>query len=384
MPNPREVATIIVNGRRFEDWETVWVQHRWTEAYPIFRFTCAEREPVPDLWQKLQFKPGDQCAIYLGGALAITGVILMRQVGYDANNHGVMLQGVGNTWYASRASILDKKGNYDDMTFEQVARKVLAPFGIGIETIGSLNATPFKRLQNEPGENVWSFLERIARVRGIIMGSDHRGNALLIDDHTAPVQATLIEGENILKCACVIQVENMHSEYWVRAQTAASDDQHGKQASEQEAKAPGSAQRYSPLLTPAEQPVWNLSEVADRARNEALWHEGTIIQATITVHGWFAPGGRLWKAGDDVYVRSPMALLDMVLKIQTATFTQDRNSGTLTALDLVAPWLLKDQSDFNVGRSSAPPPPGDATTGNEPAEDPAPREPDEPPPENLE
>jgi hypothetical protein len=50
MPNREEVATIIVNGRRFEDWESVWVQHRWTETYPLFRFTCAEREPVPDRW----------------------------------------------------------------------------------------------------------------------------------------------------------------------------------------------------------------------------------------------------------------------------------------------------------------------------------------------
>lgn len=380
MPNPQEVATIEVNGRRFEDWESVWVQHRWAEPYPLFRFTCAERDPVPDLWQKLQFKPADECSVYLGGELAINGVILVRQVAYDANNHGVMLQGVGVTWYASRASIIDKTGNYDNMTFEQVARKVLAPFAVGIEVIGVLNATPFKRLQNEPGETVWNFLERIARVRGIILGSDHLGNVLLIDDHTAPLAAQLIEGQNILKCQCLISMENMFSEYWVRAQTAASDDQHGRKASEQEKRAPGSAKRYSPLLTPAEQPVWNEGEVQDRANNEALWHEGTIVHATITVQGWFHRRG-LWHAGDDVYVKSPMAMLDMVLKIQTATFTQDRNQGTLTTLELVAPWLLKDRSTFNVGRAGAPEPPtGDEQTRREQA----PGRPFQTPPPKLE
>jgi prophage tail gpP-like protein len=370
MPNPQEVASIVVGGRRFDDWESVWVQHRWTEQYPLFRFTAAERDPVPELWQTLQFKPQDECAIYLGGMLAINGVILTRQVAYDANSHGVMLQGVGIQWYVGRASVLDEKGNFDEMTFEQIARKVIAPFGVGIHVIGSLNATPFKRLQVNPGETVWDFLERLARVRGIILGSDHLGNFLLIGDHAGSLIGSLIEGVNILKCQCVIAVENMFSEYWVRAQTAASDDQHGRQASEQECKVPGTAKRYSPLLTPAEQPVWNLAEVCDRASNEALWHEGTIIQATITVQGWFNPAGGLWAAGADVIVRSPMAMLDMVLKVQTATFTQDRNSGTLTMLDLVAPWLLKDRSDFNVGRVGAP----QAPTGTRPPGEDAPRE----------
>ena len=175
---PEETATIVAGGRRFDDWESVSVQHRWADPNPIFRFTAAERDPIPTLWERLQFVPGDECAIYLGGILAIAGVILLRQTAYDANQHGVMLQGVGVTWYAARGSIMDKDGNFDGQTFEQAARKVIAPFGVGVKTIGTLNATPFKKLQVEPGETLWDFLERIARPRGIVMGSDHRGNLL--------------------------------------------------------------------------------------------------------------------------------------------------------------------------------------------------------------
>ena len=57
--NPEEVATLIVGGLRFTDWETVWVQHRINDMFPIFRFIYAERDPLPELWNKLQFKPGD-------------------------------------------------------------------------------------------------------------------------------------------------------------------------------------------------------------------------------------------------------------------------------------------------------------------------------------
>jgi prophage tail gpP-like protein len=366
VPNPDEVATLIVAGHRFDDWETVWVQHRWADAFPLFRFTCAERDPVPQLWAKLQFKPGDECAIYLGGQLAIAGFILQRQVAYDGKNHAVQLTGVGRTWAAARGSILDKTGNFDDMTFEQVARKVIAPFGVGAKTVGTLNAIPFKRLQVEPGETLWNFLERIARPRGIVMGSDHLGNFLLIDHHDYPVVQNLIEGVNILRCQCIISIENTRSDFRVRGQTAASDDQHGTKASEQEAGVPGSLKYYSPLLTPAEQPVWSIGELADRAKNEAVWNEGTIVTATITVQGWLRSAGQLWLAGEKVYVNSPMAMLDMDMKIQTATFTQDRNSGTLTTLDLVAPWLLKDRGDFNVGRAGAPQAPGEGEANTAP------------------
>jgi prophage tail gpP-like protein len=383
---PQEVATVVVDGRRFDDWESVMVQHRWAEAFPIFRFTAAERDPVARLWERLQFRPGDECAIYLGGQLAISGVILLRQASYDANSHGVMLQGVGTTWYAARGSIIDKTSNFDNHTFQQAAMKVIAPFGVGVKIIGALNATPFKRLQCEPGETLWNFLERIARPRGIVMGSDHRGNLLLIGDHAYTPTATLVEGDNILRCQATISREAMFSDYVVRGQTAADDSQHGKDASEQEALVKGIIKRYSPLLTPAEQPVWNLGEIADRAKNESVWHEGTEVRANITAQGWFNPDTNgLWRAGDQVTVNSPMAMLNgMALKIEAVTFTQEDKAGTLTSLELCAPWLLKDRGDFNVGRlKGLLDQPADPTTSQTPPATPQSSDVPAPPPDTL-
>jgi hypothetical protein len=81
------------------------------------------------------------------------------------------------------------------------------------------------------------------------------------------------------------------------------------------------------------------------AHNEAKWSDGTKIQASVVVQGWMRPGtAQLWQAGGNVVVWSPMAVINgQVMKIQTATFSQDRNSGTTTTLDLVVPWLLNDK-----------------------------------------
>lgn len=362
MPRFSEVATLVVNGVRFEDWETVWVQQRWTSDSVLFKFTAAERDPVPSLWQRLQFKPRDKCAIYLGGRLACAGVITIRQTAYDANSHGVMLMGHGLSWYAARGSVIDKKGNFDNMTFEQVARKIIAPFGIKVETVGTLDATPFPRLQVNPGQIVWEFLEEIARPRGIILGSDEKGSLLLIGKHSYPIVMDLIERYNILKMQCTISVENVYSDLWVRGSTAATDGHSGPTASEQEGHVRSTAGQYSPLLTVAGQPVWNQSELQKRAEYERQWTEGTEVSATVTVQGWFrggggfaeqGPAGQLWKAGDHVMVRAPMAMLQQDMKIEQLTFTQDNNSGTLTTLELKAPWLLNEKQDFNVGRQGA-------------------------------
>jgi hypothetical protein len=37
------------------------------------------------------------------------------------------------------------------------------------------------------------------------------------------------------------------------------------------------------LLLPTEAPVWSVEELAERARFESLWNEGTIINAVVTV-----------------------------------------------------------------------------------------------------
>jgi prophage tail gpP-like protein len=383
MPDPNEVATLIVEGRRFDNWETVFVQHRWTESHPLFRFTTADIVEMPPDWTQLQFKPRDFCRVYLGPWLAINGVITVRQTGYGPEQKGVQFDGVGLTWAATRASVVHKTGNFDGKTFEQVAREVMAPTKVPVKVIGTLDATPYARLQAEKGETIWNFLERIARPRGIILGSDKDGNLLLIDNHVGEVTSSLIEGWNILRCSAIIAVKDVYSEYIVSAQTPADSQQNGTAASEQEAAVGGSLGLYSPLLTPAEQPVWSIAEVAKRAANEAIWHEADIVKAQIVVQGWMRPGtGLLWTCGDDVIVHSPLAMLNMVMKIEQATFTQDNETGTLTTLDLVAPWLLKDQNEANVNTPGAPQPPGNAQpTG--PAANPPAQTPDAPPSNTL-
>jgi prophage tail gpP-like protein len=300
-------------------------------------------------------------------------------VAYDANQHGIQLDGKSLTYFAAKSSVDVPDGNFDGMTFEEVARKVLVKHAeIGIAVVGTLNPRVFQYLQNELGETNWDFLEKIARARGIVLGSDHLGNFLLIGDHLNPIVASLVEGENILSCQCVISIENLAALYEVANSGPASDPHNGTAASEQQESAPGTGVPTTNYKTPSVVPVHDDTELKEMAENEAVWSEGTAIQATITTPGWLMPGTtQLWTAGDNVFVNSPMAILDNAMTIRTATFTQDQR-GTLTTLDLVIPWLLKDKipAGANFPTSPAEPLPQPQPTAPQP---PAPTQPPQTP-----
>jgi prophage tail gpP-like protein len=345
---PQEIAILEVNGLLFTDWEQIWLQFRWNEAFAYFRFIAAERMPPSD-WTLLQFKPGDSCTVWLAGQRALTGIITDRQVSYDANRHQVQL--IGKTWsrWGYKSSVDTPTGSFDGMTLSQVYTEVMGVYPGEAKIIGQVNPIPFTKLQNEPGELTWDFLERISRPRGAVLGSDQFGNYLLIGDHTFRVSAVLKEGLNIKACECVISKDYMHLIYESRGQTAGDDEQSGAAANELKCTVGGSAELTSKLITPLDHPVKSQAEVCDHAHNIAKWHEGTLITATIVVYGWLYDGVHLWAPGQNVFVDSPMAMLNMTLKIRTVTFEQSNGVGTQTTLELVAPWLLNDRRVFDEG-----------------------------------
>jgi prophage tail gpP-like protein len=375
--NPRtneadEIAALIVRGQIFEDWETVWIQWNWTDWFARFRFTCAELEPYPTRGLPMQFEPQDPCEIYLGGIKVIDGLIVQRQVAYDANMHGVQLEGYSASWFAQRSSIDHKTKDFDNKNFLQIADEILAPTGVGYKTIGFIDTTPFKSGATPPsGATIGQFLESLARDRKIIVSSTPDGDFLFIGEHSFPSLGDLIEGRNIKKMQCVITNEQARSMFITNGQKKGSDQSNMRSAAEQEARAKGILKRYSILTTAMEHPVDQLMEIERRNDTEKMFNEDvTVIDATVTVYGWFrqrpsfvpsiikgyapvqelerntggAYGHILWQAGDEVIVDSPMAMLyGQKLKVRTVTWTQDRQNGTQTTLQLVNPLGLNSR-----------------------------------------
>lgn len=348
-----ERATIIVGGKKFEDFESVWVQKTKGDGFHQFRFTAAERDPTPEMYQLLQIKPEDECIIELAGEAAINGIVITRQAAFDGTSHGVMIQGVSKTWPAARASVIHETNSFDGKTFMQIAEEILKRTGVKGRKLGKISEEKFKRMHCQPGRPIFDFLKDLASERKVIVSCTKDGDFLFegAESKSESIGA-LVEGVNILKCQAVVSISAQRSEYILHSQSAADNDQNMRTQAEQEAKEKGVLTKlYSPILIPNEQPVWTEKELQERAKNEKMWTEAQQVQATFVVQGWKSGTGKLWEEGKNVSVKSRMAMINEELVIQSATFTRDNTSGTLTTLLCVAPWGLNIKSDYKVGAS---------------------------------
>jgi prophage tail gpP-like protein len=348
-PWPPEVAEVIVDGAVSNTWESVEVQLNYGEAYPSFKFQTVEgqNQDVQGGGRAPMYRPGQYVLIKLGGQIAVTGIIVVRQTAYDAKHHQIQFEGRGVTWLASRASHVGQSqsgqsGNFDGMNFIEVAAQLLAPFagdGVSYKVRGNIDMRPFPKLQINPGETIWNFMERIARPRGIVVSTNETGAFIFTGYHEAVAVDMLIEGVNIKTCNAIMSIDGVYSEYDVRGQQPGDDQTNGAGASEVQGTYPGmlgfySQRSYSPNLTPAEQPG-DQQDMEDRAKHEHEWRDYTYKQAIVTVYGWLQQDGSLWRPGDSVRIYSPMIPFNEVMSIQRVTFTQNNSHGTLTTLELV-------------------------------------------------
>src|SRR5262245_9895915 len=195
---PQEVAEITVNGMKYKDWESVIVHLAEGESNNSFRFSCSEGKPLAKNWAEIRIRPGDHCTVTLAGELVISGYVEQRQVAYTAEQHGIEIIGHSYTKAAADGSAMHETGEFRDKNFQQIADKVLKPFGIKFVPVTQISQKPFQRANIPPGQSAWHFLETLARNRGIILGSDEQGNVTGRTQYTGGGDS-LIEGVNILE-----------------------------------------------------------------------------------------------------------------------------------------------------------------------------------------
>jgi prophage tail gpP-like protein len=350
-PGPKELATLIVRGRRYSNWTSVRVEQRWEQAFPTFQFEATEHVPLPLSISGAQFVPGDVVRVLLGGHSAVYGYITERHVGYDANNHGVRLIGCGDTQDLVSSSVpLDKLNGHDGKSVTQLANDLAQHLGIQIYERGNVDQKPFENIQVLPGETPMQAIERYARMRSIVVGSESNGGLLLIGEHPATSRGYLVEGNNILRANVVVRDDKVYKKIFATGQNKGSDQSNGDPANKQVATRDGTSTRNRVLVV--------VADVADtqhgiqrRADMEHVFTEGSNIEAQVTVQGWFKDNNRsedIWRAGEYYSINSPSLILyDEVLGCAGCTYEQTAN-GTTTTMNMVKPIHMNGRFNFRA------------------------------------
>jgi prophage tail gpP-like protein len=336
----KEIATLEVRGGLFTNWTSVRVEQRVTEPFPVFQFEATEESPIPQTWDALQFVPGDVVRAYVGGVPAVFGYITERHVAFEANNHAVRLVGCGDTVDLTDSMVpIEKFNGHDGQSWSALARDLMQHLGIGLKEVGHVDPTPFENIQVLPGETIMQALERYAKHRNIVIGSNANGGLLAIGENPAIPSGDLIEGVNILRANAAFRDQKVYKKIYVLGQGTGSDSAYGDAQNKQIAYESGSSSRNRYMIT--------IADIADtkyglqrRAMMEKVFTEGSFLEAQITVQGWFKDQNQsndVWKAGEYYTVTSPSLILNgFVLGCSGCVYEQN-DLGTTTTLNMVNP-----------------------------------------------
>ena len=349
MTNPTEIAEIEVNGQRYADWTTIHVEIDYTTLDRICRFTAVEDVGASSTLASMQIKPGDECSVYLGGQLVMTGFVYNRQSSYSARQHGVMLTCRSRTADLPNSSVKMNEMQFRNYSFSAIARKVLQPYGINlkVKTPPSDFDKKFRDVSAFPGETVYSFLERLARLRGVFLQDDENGSMVATQmEPGGSGGAQLEEGRNIIASSCVIDDETLFSKLTGYGQTQGTDERWGDRARHPAAEAKGPSTRHRERVFVVEDQVDDSEDVKRRVTQERNALLGRTIDVGVTVQGWFKDSGGLWTIGEIVSIKSPMHLLDHDLGVKTVVFSQADELGSVTNLTLVRPEFLSSGSKW--------------------------------------
>lgn len=326
----------------YRDWTAVVVQFNvQTNAMRTFRLTVAEPSDAKGkTLADLRLKPGDRVDVALAGKLVIKeGYVKCRQVAFDANRHGVQIDG-----YSKAAPFMDvsvEPREQKNVTFDAVARKTLGQYGLqfkmGKAPEGSKE--PFRRAMPQYGETVWDYLTRLAKRRGLWLTCEADGTVVAGKPERSESKFLIEEGVNIVAGSCLIDDPAVDGIIG-RSQQPGSDSLFGKQAAEVSSKAEVSSEIKGGKRIVLAEGAADQKETQARVNMEAAALAASSLRVQIVLAGWLKPDGSgLWDFGEQVTVKSPTLFPtqdgEMDLYVWGVTFAQDARSGTTTTLELV-------------------------------------------------
>jgi prophage tail gpP-like protein len=352
-PGSKEIATLNVKGERHENWKSVRVETKVEEWFPTFMFETTEFTPIPLKVAENQFQPGDEVTVDIGGIQVCFGYITERHVAIDGKQHAIRLVGNGDTYDVPTSSVPPDvyEANHDGKNWPQLARDLMKHLNIKLGVVGNVDTTPFQKIGIQPGETLSMVMERYARMRNIVIGSDPNGGLLGIGENEPTPSGELVEGTHILKANAVIRDGHKYGRIFAVAQdTGGSSGTGGAAANQQKVELAGTHTRNRHMVA--------VCEVADkphgvqrRCHMERVFTEGTEIEANITVQGWFKDNNnsdQIWKSGEYYFINSPSLMLPGAILGCAQCVYEQSDSGTTTTLHMVDPPHMNGLYNYRV------------------------------------
>lgn len=332
--SPTGIAELKIEGTYYGGWKTVRVTRSIEQLAGTFDLEVTERWPGNALASPI--KPGQKCQLLLDGTAVITGYVDAVVTDYDATRHTIRVTGRDKTGDLVDCAAVYKSGQWHNVKIDQLARDLLKPYDIKI-IVEADTGKAFSSWNIQEGESVFECLERAARMRALLLTSNPDGDLVITRAGKVALEHGLVEGENIKAARGEFSWKDRFSSYSVKGQGRLGEDGDSVHSAPVGKVADDIITRHRPQIVLAESHSQNAT-LRDRAEWERNVRRGRSARGSVTVQGWFHPGGALWQPNMLAPVTSPLLWLEEAqMLIVGCTYSIDDHGGTLTELAISKP-----------------------------------------------
>lgn len=315
-------VTVKVGGRIYSR----WIGTRVTRGLKRCVSDCnlsAVGEFVP------AFLPGQACTVFDGPDLLLTGYAVSDEFNVEAQSTGTNIIIQSKTQDLVDCMLLGvfPTTGFNGYKLDAIARTVAAKFGISVVLGPGVNvgdAFPDATFGSEPA---FSYLERLARQRGVLLTDDEYGNLVLTTVQTTRAPGSLVMGQggNVYSARGRLNSKERFSQYTVVSQAGILQTGTTVQTNIVGKATDAGVTRFRPWAGIAESAL--LPDDAQlRANWEAAHRSGEAVQATLSVPEWRwgnPQTGPLWRVNQVAKCVVPRLSLDQDYLISEISYLYD-------------------------------------------------------------
>lgn len=322
-----------VENERYAGWKRVSITRSIDRLAGTFELTLTDRWAIEK--SAARILDGQSCQVIIGGSPVITGWIDDVSTRHGPDQHELTVRGRDAAGDLVDCAAITGSQEIVGRTLAQVARAVCAPFGIGI-TVEADVGGPFRYTHVQPGETCYELLDRLARLRGVLVISDGNGGIILTRAGAQRANTGLTLGTNIMGGAATRSQRDRYSRYRVVGQQRASDNLVDESAAQSVAEVTDpQITRYRPIVIQAEDQA-DISTCQTRARWERSVRAGQGNTASVDVRGW-RDGVRPWQPNTQVLADDEWLGLNGDYLVVSVSHSLDGDDGEVTQLKLEPP-----------------------------------------------
>jgi len=324
--------TLKINNRQFDFWSSFSLT-RSIGSSDTFSFEAPmvpENKAFRDTFKPLTFQ---SIEAFIDGVKSLTGVAVGINPVSDPSGSRVVINGYAKTGILSDCQISSDEYpiEYIDLNFEQIARKVIEPFGVGV-VIKDGVGQPFELVGANISQKAMSFLASLAKERGLVLGTNGSGQLVVqkanVDDK--PI-AVLTDGEaGVSNVAMTSDAQKIYSSV-----TAMGSTLPGLPADKYTAKN-NRVTAFRPFVFNTEGASGGDTKTDAEARIGRMY--GDALSWSVDVAAWSGPDGKIWQPNTIISLLAPDAMIYSQSRflIKTVSLRQSANEETAT-LSLVLP-----------------------------------------------